>query len=110
MPETCDALVIGGGPAGSTVAWLLARTPGGAVLFAVALWNLLALRRAAPASGSAKRATALAGLVLAQSALGIVTLLLVVPLWAGLAHQALGFAVLAMGVVHVTRTEQAARV
>jgi cytochrome c oxidase assembly protein subunit 15 len=27
-----------------------------------------------------------------------------VPLWAGLAHQALAFAVLAMAVVHVTRT------
>ena len=82
---------------------------GAYVLLAVALWNVLRLRRAAPGSGSAKRATAIAGLVLAQSALGIVTLLLVVPLWAGLSHQALGFAVLAMGVVHVTRTEQAAR-
>ena len=67
------------------------------------------MRRAAPGSGSAKRASAITGLVLAQSALGIVTLLLVVPLWAGLSHQALGFAVLAMGVVHLTRTEQAAR-
>jgi len=82
---------------------------GAYVLLSVALWNVLRLRRAAPGSGSAKRATAIAGLVLAQSALGIVTLLLVVPLWAGLSHQALGFAVLAMGVVHVTRTEQAAR-
>jgi cytochrome c oxidase assembly protein subunit 15 len=33
-------------------------------------------------------------------ALGIVTLLLVVPLWAGLAHQLLAFAVLGMAVVH----------
>ena len=45
----------------------------------------------------------------AAAVAGIVTLLLVVPLWAGLAHQALGFAVLAMGVVHVTRTEQGLR-
>lgn len=82
---------------------------GAYILFAVALWNVLKLRRAAPGSGGAKRSTAIAGLVLAQSVLGIVTLLLVVPLWAGLSHQALGFAVLAMGVVHVTRTEQAAR-
>ena len=81
---------------------------GAYLLFAVALGNALRLRRAAPGSGSARRATAIAGLVLAQSALGVVTLLLVVPLWGGLAHQALGFAVLAMGVVHVTRTEQAA--
>lgn len=76
---------------------------GAYILLAFALWHMLSLRRAAPGSGGAKRATAIAGLVLAQSALGIVTLLLVVPLWAGLAHQALGFTVLAMGVVHVTR-------
>lgn len=77
---------------------------GAYLLLALALWHAVALRRAAPGSGSAKRATAIAGLVLAQSALGIITLLLVVPLWAGLAHQALGFVVLAMGVVHVTRS------
>lgn len=82
---------------------------GAYVLFAFALWHMVALRRAAPDSGSARRATAIAGLVLAQSVLGIVTLLLTVPLWAGLAHQALGFTVLAMGVVHVTRTEGAVR-
>uniref|UniRef100_UPI002FC96BA4 COX15/CtaA family protein n=1 Tax=Bosea sp. (in: a-proteobacteria) TaxID=1871050 RepID=UPI002FC96BA4 len=82
---------------------------GAYLLLALALWHLFALRRNAPGSGGAKRATAISGLVLAQSVLGIVTLLLVVPLWAGLAHQALGFAVLAMGVVHVTRTEQGAR-
>lgn len=76
---------------------------GAYILFAFALWHMLSLRRDAPGSGGAKRATAIGGLVLAQSALGIVTLLLVVPLWAGLAHQALGFTVLAMGVVHVTR-------
>ena len=81
---------------------------GAYLLLALALWHVVALRRAAPASGGAKRATAIAGLTLAQAALGIVTLLLVVPLWAGLAHQALGFLVLAMGVVHVTRTEQGA--
>ena len=82
---------------------------GAYVLLALALWHLFGLRRDAPGSGASKRATAITGLVLAQSVLGIVTLLLVVPLWAGLAHQALGFAVLAMGVVHVTRTEQAVR-
>jgi len=32
--------------------------------------------------------------------LGIVTLVLVVPLWAGLAHQVFAMAVLAMAVVH----------
>ena len=79
---------------------------GAYILLAFALWHASSLRVSAAGSGSARRATALAGLVFAQGALGVVTLLLVVPLWAGLAHQALGFAVLAMAVVHVTRTEQ----
>lgn len=82
---------------------------GAYLLLALALWHMVSLRKAAPGSGGAKRATAILGLTLSQAALGIVTLLLVVPLWAGLAHQALGFLVLAMGVVHVTRTEAAAR-
>lgn len=82
---------------------------GAYLLLALALWHMVSLRKTAPGSGGAKRATALAGLTLSQAVLGIVTLLLVVPLWAGLAHQALGFLVLAMGVVHVTRNEGAAR-
>ncbi|PTM43554.1 COX15/CtaA family protein [Bosea sp. 124] len=76
---------------------------GAYLLLALALWHALSLRRSAPGSGGARRATAIAGLTLAQAALGIVTLLLVVPLWAGLAHQALAFMVLAMGVVHGVR-------
>jgi cytochrome c oxidase assembly protein subunit 15 len=54
----------------------------------------------------ARRANALLGLTLAQIILGIVTLLLAVPLWAGLAHQALAMVVLAMAVVHVVRLGQ----
>lgn len=81
---------------------------GAYVLFAFALWQAVHLRRVGPQSSAAKRATAIAGLMTAQAALGIVTLLLVVPLWAGLAHQALAFAVLAMAVVHVTRTGRVA--
>ncbi len=82
---------------------------GAYLLLALALWHMVSLRKIAPGSGGAKRATAILGLTLSQAVLGIVTLLLVVPLWAGLAHQALGFLVLAMGVVHVTRNEGAAR-
>lgn len=78
---------------------------GAYLLLAFALWHVIALRRSAPASGAAKRATAIAGLMVSQAVLGIVTLLLVVPLWAGLAHQALAFTVLAMAVVHVARIE-----
>jgi cytochrome c oxidase assembly protein subunit 15 len=58
----------------------------------------------------ARRANALLGLTLAQVALGIVTLLLAVPLWAGLAHQALAMLVLAMAVVHVVRLGQAGKI
>jgi cytochrome c oxidase assembly protein subunit 15 len=69
-------------------------------LVAFALWHAWDMRRKAPGTGTARRATGIAGIVFAQMALGIVTLLLVVPLWAGLAHQVLAMAVLAMVVVH----------
>jgi cytochrome c oxidase assembly protein subunit 15 len=62
------------------------------ILVAFALWHAYSTRH--------RRAVVIAGLTLAQMALGIVTLLLVVPLWAGLAHQLLAFAVLGMAVVH----------
>ncbi len=76
---------------------------GAYLLLALALWHAVSLRRMAAGTGEAKRATALAGITLAQASLGIVTLLLVVPLWAGLAHQALAFALLAMAVIHAMR-------
>jgi cytochrome c oxidase assembly protein subunit 15 len=67
---------------------------------------LLALAQAAltlwrwPGTRAARRAVALAGLVTVQATLGVVTLLLVVPLWAGLLHQAFAMLVLGMAVVH----------
>jgi cytochrome c oxidase assembly protein subunit 15 len=69
-------------------------------IVAFAVWHALALLRQAPASTTARRATGVAGLALGQMVLGITTLLLVVPLWAGLAHQVFAMAVLAMAVVH----------
>jgi heme a synthase len=69
-------------------------------LVAFALWHAWSMRRQAPVSGASRRATAMAGLVLAQMILGIVTLVLAVPLWAGLAHQIFAMAVLAMSVAH----------
>jgi len=69
-------------------------------LVAFALWHAWDMHRKAPGSGVARRATGIAGIVFAQMVLGIVTLLLVVPLWAGLAHQVFAMAVLAMAVVH----------
>jgi len=70
-------------------------------LLGFALWHAVAAWRAGPGSSAGKRAVALAGMTTAQAALGIVTLLLVVPLWAGLAHQVLAFLILIMAVAHV---------
>ncbi|WP_232629756.1 COX15/CtaA family protein [Methylobacterium sp. Leaf118] len=53
-----------------------------------------------PSRSAAGRATGVAALAVAQMALGIVTLLLAVPIWAGLAHQILAMAVLVMATVH----------
>jgi heme a synthase len=73
-------------------------------LLVFALWHAWSMRSMTSGSSAARRATALAGMVFAQGMLGIVTLLLAVPLWAGLAHQAMAMLVLAMGTVHAMRT------
>ncbi|AWN46970.1 heme A synthase [Methylobacterium terrae] len=69
-------------------------------LLALAIVHAVDVRRRVPGTGAARRATALAGLVAGQAMLGIVTLLLVVPLWAGLAHQVAAMLVLGMATVH----------
>ncbi|CAH1673443.1 Heme A synthase [Chelatococcus asaccharovorans] len=68
---------------------------GAYVLLAVAFWHVYRSRRIAPDSPAARRAAILAMLVVIQAGIGIVTLLLVVPVWAGLLHQ--GFAMLLLG-------------
>lgn len=68
-------------------------------LLALTFWHALAAR-GTPLS---RRAWHLFALVAAQGALGVVTLLLVVPLWAGLVHQALALAVLAYATLHAAR-------
>ncbi|HEV7874097.1 MAG TPA: COX15/CtaA family protein [Enterovirga sp.] len=73
----------------------------GYAVVAFALWQMMQLRRAAPGTSAARRATGLAGMALAQMGLGIATLVLVVPLGLALAHQLLAMALLAMAVVHV---------
>lgn len=70
------------------------------LLLAVAVIHAIDARRTLPGSGAARRATGIAGLTLAQAALGITTLLLAVPLWAALVHQVFAMAVLTMAVVH----------
>lgn len=72
---------------------------GAYLLLGAAIWHAIAAR----GSDIARRAWHLAALVLAQGVLGIVTLLLVVPLWAGLAHQALAMLVLAYAVIHAVK-------
>jgi len=72
-------------------------------LLAFALWHAFAAWRVAPGSKAAKRAMAVAGMVAAQAGLGIMTLLLAVPVWAGLLHQAFAMAVLSMATVHRAR-------
>ena len=81
----------------------------GYVLVLAALWHMVAARRSLPGSGAARRATGLGVAALAQAALGITTLLLAVPLWAGLAHQLLAMGLLAMATAHVARSGAEAR-
>ena len=76
---------------------------GAYLLLGLAIWHLLGLRRFAPGTPAARRAGVLAALVLAQGVLGIVTLVLVVPLWAGLAHQGLAIVVLGVAVAHLAQ-------
>lgn len=79
------------------------------ILAALAFWHMISTARLMPDSSARRRSRVLAWLILMQMALGIMTLILAVPLWAGLAHQAFAMIVLAMAVVHVTRCTQAAR-
>lgn len=72
---------------------------GAYLLLALAFWHAMATR----GSAGAAMARMLAALVALQGVLGIVTLLLVVPLWAGLAHQALAMLVLLVAVIHAMR-------
>ncbi|MFH6782546.1 MULTISPECIES: COX15/CtaA family protein [Methylobacterium] len=78
-------------------------------LLILAVLHAVDVRRTLPGTGAARRATALVGLVAAQAALGIITLLLVVPLWAGLAHQVAAMLVLGMATAHARLCRAPAR-
>jgi heme a synthase len=72
------------------------------LLLALVLWHWLRMRgRAAAGAGH------LAAGVLVQAAVGVATLLLVVPLWAGLLHQLLAALLLIAAVVHAERLGRA---
>jgi hypothetical protein len=55
------------------------------IVVLLALWQAIAAARAAPLTALARRAAAVGLLALSQAALGVLALLLVVPIWAGLA-------------------------
>ena len=75
-----------------------------AFVLAQAAWTA----KVVPGSSAMRRTVPLAALVSAQAVIGIVTLLLVVPIWAGLLHQAFAMVVLAMAVVHRQRLSMGA--
>lgn len=74
---------------------------GAYLLLGLAIWHAVAARGTALAWSAKHLAFAIAG----QGVLGIVTLLLVVPLWAGLAHQALAMLVLLSATLHAARLQ-----
>jgi cytochrome c oxidase assembly protein subunit 15 len=76
-------------------------------LLALALIQAFYTSRVAPKSRALKRARAVAGLAAAQVIIGIATLVLVVPLWAGLLHQAFAMIVLGTAVFHAQALAQA---
>jgi cytochrome c oxidase assembly protein subunit 15 len=76
---------------------------GAYAVLAFALWHAWRAWRVAAQSSAARRAFTLVGLVVAQAAIGIATLLSVndqIPLGWGLAHQGFAMVVLAMAAVH----------
>jgi heme a synthase len=72
---------------------------------AFALVQAIAGLRAAPGAPLASRAVVLAAVALLQVALGIATLLAVVPMELALPHQALALALFGLAVVHLRVTE-----
>jgi cytochrome c oxidase assembly protein subunit 15 len=75
------------------------------VVVAFAIVQAIAALRAAPGSPLASRTMVIAGVALLQAALGIATLLAVVPIELALPHQALALALFGLAVVHLRTTE-----
>ncbi len=73
---------------------------GGYVLFAMALWHMIAARRAEPGTTHARRALVFFHLVLVQALIGIVTLVMQVPIGWALLHQAFALVVLGFAAAH----------
>jgi heme a synthase len=77
------------------------------VVVALALIQALAAAQVAPGTALARGAVAVVALALSQAALGVLALLLVVPIWAGLMHQAFAMLLFAMAVVNWRATSSA---
>ncbi len=75
------------------------------VVLIVALFHAAEAWSQAPGTGAARRAALLLLVVLLQASVGITTLLLVVPLWAALLHQAFAMVVLGTAVLHRRRLD-----
>jgi cytochrome c oxidase assembly protein subunit 15 len=73
----------------------------------LALAQALYTSQVAAGSRAVRRAWAVWGLVAMQISIGIATLVLVVPLWAGLLHQAFAMIVLGMAVAHAQALSKA---
>src|SRR4029077_12295527 len=76
-------------------------------LLALALAQAVYESRVTEGSRAVRRAWVVAGLVSMQAAIGIATLVFVVPLWAGLLHQAFAMIVLGMAVAHAQALSKA---
>ena len=73
---------------------------GAYLVLAAALWHAIAAMRAEPGSTHSRRAALLLALVVAQAALGITALVLVVPFGWALIHHAFAIVVLGFAVAH----------
>jgi cytochrome c oxidase assembly protein subunit 15 len=70
------------------------------LLLALALFHAVQAQKSALGRRAARRSVLLAAFISVQAGLGIATLVLAVPLWAALAHQAMAMGVLAMATIH----------
>ncbi|MCT7375830.1 COX15/CtaA family protein [Chelativorans salis] len=105
-----DGALVPGGLFVQTPAWInLFENPktvqflhrlGAYTLLALAVWHAIAAWRADPGSTHARRAIVLVLIVLVQAAIGIATLLMVVPLGWALAHQGVALIVLGFATAH----------
>jgi cytochrome c oxidase assembly protein subunit 15 len=73
---------------------------GAYVLLLLAIWHAIAALRRHPRTTHARRATVLLVLIVAQTAVGIVTLVMQMPIHAALTHQAMALVVLGFAAAH----------